>query len=492
MRNAFGPFVLDNDGKVLRRGAETIPLGRRGLALLKTLLASGGAPVSKEQLREQVWPGVVVEDVNLTVQITHLRKALGPRDDGQDWVVTVPRFGYRLALGEEAEARRSPVPMLAVVPFHNLGDDGDRQYVADGLVDELISALSRFRGFGVFSRSAARESPGKARDADYLLDGSLRIVGDEIRVVTTLADWEGRTLWSDRFSGRMEALFAFQDHVVRKVASIIEPRIQATELSRASRRPPGNVDAYDLYLRALAKLYVFEQTANAEAIALLDRAIAIEPENGTYLGFASWALEMRVSLGWPTPSNSDRERCVDYANKAIALAPEDASVLAHCSIALQLIGLEYQRGLAIAERAATLNPNDPVALVNAGLAHLLGGSLETALERLHYCIALQPNDAFEAMGIIAMTYGALGQYEEALAWARRALAINANYQPSHWLAAVSASRLGRNEEAQAALTTLMACHPGLTIAKLMRVRPLDKSRDAYLLDGLRALGMPAA
>ena len=142
MGNAFGPFVLDDERTVLYPGAETIPLGRRGFALLQVLLAHDGGPVSKEQLLAEVWPGLIVEDVNLSVQVAHLRKALGRTPDGQDWVVTVPRYGYRLLAADAAGQRASPVPMLTVLPFHNLTGDGSQQY----LVDELTSALSRFRG----------------------------------------------------------------------------------------------------------------------------------------------------------------------------------------------------------------------------------------------------------------------------------------------------------------------------------------------------------
>lgn len=487
MGNAFGPFVLDDERTVLYRGAETIPLGRRGFALLQVLLAHDGGPVSKEQLLAEVWPGLIVEDVNLSVQVAHLRKALGRTPDGQDWVVTVPRYGYRLLAADAAGQRASPVPMLAVLPFHNLTGDGSQQYLVDGLVDELSSALSRFRGFGVFSRGARLAS-----GADYVVEGSLRTVGPEIRVVITLANREGRTLWSDSFGGRLGELLSFQDHVVRQVASIIEPRIHATELSRAARKPPASLDAYELYLRGIAKLYAFDEPSNAEAISLLDRAIAIEPDNGTYLGFACWAVEMRISLGWPLLPEVDARRCIDLGNRAIERAGDDATVLAHCSVALQMIGLEYERGLAIAERAAALNPNDPVALLHAGLAHFLGGSLETALERLHYCIALQPNDAFEAMGIVACVYAALPRYDEALAWAKRSLAINSNYLPSHWIAVAAAFHLGREEEARTALRNMLARHPGTTVAGLQRVRPRDRRRDTPLYAALLGAGLPAA
>jgi DNA-binding winged helix-turn-helix (wHTH) protein/tetratricopeptide (TPR) repeat protein len=490
MRHAFGPFVLDEAGTVLCRGAETVPLGRRSLALLRALLQRNGEPVSKEQLRAEIWSGRVVEDVNLSVQVAHLRKALGRTAEGHEWVVTVPRFGYRLAASDPTDAAVGPLPMLAVLPFQNLGGDPQRQYIVDGFVDELISALSRFRGFGVFSRSARPPFVAAAGAAVYRLEGSVQVVAGVIRVVAMLADHAGRSLWSERFSGRADDLLAFEDHVVRGVASTITPRIQATELARSNRKPPASLDAYDLYLRGMARLYAFTAAANAEAIALLERAIAIEPDNGVYLGFCAWALEMRITLGWPVAPDIDDRRCVELANRAVELAGDDAVVLAHCGLALQLVGREYQRGLSVVERAVALNPNDPVALLHAGIAHYIGGRLDTALERLHACVALQPNHAYEAMGVIGNVMCTLGRFDEALASARRALAINANYEPGHWVAVAAPAQLGRLDEAKAALASMLARHPGLTLTKLTRVHPMEAAREDRLLEGLRLAGLP--
>jgi tetratricopeptide (TPR) repeat protein len=201
---------------------------------------------------------------------------------------------------------------------------------------------------------------------------------------------------------------------------------------------------------------------------------------------------LRYSQGYPELSGCDAERCVELANKAIERAGDDAAVLAHCGIALQLVAREYERGLAVAERGAALNPNDPVALGFAGLAQYLGGSLEVALERLRYCIALQPSEGFEAMGTIANVYAALGRHGDALEWAGRGLAINPNYQPCLWVTVGSAFHLGRREEARKALDHLLSRHPSLTVEGLKRVRPKDESRDEPMAEAMLAVGMPPA
>ena len=489
MSLAFGPFVLDEASGMLHRGREPVVLGRRGLALLQVLAGGNGVPVSKEELLAKVWSGRAVEDVNLTVQVAHLRKALGRTPEGSDWIVTVPRFGYRLAIDDVPSAGSVSLPMLAVLPFEYLSSDGGQQHLVNGLADELASALSRFRDFGIFSRHARPPFRSAAGATVYVLTGSVRIVAAVVRVVVMLADDTGRSLWSETFSGQIDDLLAFQDRVVRRVASTIQPHIHAAELSRSFRRPPASLDAYQLYLRGLARLYEFKAAANLEAASLLERAIAIEPDNGTYLGFCCWALEMRFGFGWPS-TNADRKRCIELADRAVERSPEDASVLAHCALALQLVARQYQRGLEVAERAAAINPHDPVARLNAGLAHYIGGSLDDAYERLLYCATLQPHRAYEAMGILSNVCCAMGRHDEGLVWAHRALSINANYQSCHWVAVAVPAHLGQREEARQALANLLERHPGLTITGLSQVGPQETSREDFVLEGLRIAGLP--
>ncbi|MBN9311100.1 winged helix-turn-helix domain-containing protein, partial [Devosia sp.] len=467
-------------------------------ALLERLLAARGRPVAKDELMASAWPGIVVEDGNLTVQIANLRKALGTTPDGQDWIATVPRLGYRLAAADEAATRVGP-PRIAVLPFLNLTGDPSQQYLADGLVEELASAFSRFRSFSVMARSAIHAHRSRVAGnvdsarllgVDYAVEGSLQTHGSELRVTIGLADHEDSILWSRSYRGSIDTLFDFQDAAVSDVAAIIEPRIRRAELQRARATRPANAAAYDLYLQAVAGIHAHDADDNAQAIELLDQAMALEPGNGTYAGFACWAREMRITMGWPRLPADDAERCVELANRAIADAADDAQILAHCGLAVQLVAREYERGLLVVERAAQLNPHDPVVLLNCGIAHYLGGSLETALALLHRTIALQPNHAFEAMGVIGNVCSALGDHESALAWARRGLAINDSYQPNHWVAVSAAAHLGRLDEAAAALRLLREKVPGLTVASLLVVRPSDTRRDQVIAEGLRLAGLP--
>jgi TolB-like protein len=216
----FGPFVME--AGALTREGRAVALGQRALALLEALAAAEG-PVDKAALIEAAWPGTIVEEGNLTVQIAALRKALGTRPDGSEWIVTVPRVGYRLVRTGATERTTShPVmvlPALAVLPFRNLGGDSSQDYFAEGLVEDIIAALSRFRSFAVIARSASavyKDRPVSAREAAtelgvrYILEGSVRKAGEQVRVTAQLVEGEtARQMWSERFEGTAKRRLRF-------------------------------------------------------------------------------------------------------------------------------------------------------------------------------------------------------------------------------------------------------------------------------------------
>jgi TolB-like protein/Tfp pilus assembly protein PilF len=499
---AFEPFVFDPGSATLMRDGQPVSLGQRGAALLGALLEAGGGIVSKAELMEAAWPSTIVEEGNLTVQVANLRKALGSRPDGTEWIATVPRVGYRLLRGEGAAAiEPTRLPTLAVLPFHNLSGDAEQDYFADGMVDDLITALSRFKSFAVIARSSSFAYKGRPTDvrqvaADlgvrYVLEGSVRRAGNRLRISAQLIDGaDGANLWAHNFDGVIDDVFEFQDRITASVASVVEPHIQNAEIERARRERPGSIAAYDLYLRAVSKLYLFQPEANAEAIRLLEKALEIEPENGVFLGFACWALEHRSTMAWSEFGPDDRERCLALAHEAVQRASNDATVLAHCGLAMQLIGHDYERGLVIADRAVELNPNDLVALINGGISHLVGGDLEQAKRLLHRAIEIHPNDAYEPMSGIANVHCCLGEYEQGLAWATRSAALRGNYVPTHWILVAANVHLGRLDAARKALAVLMKLSPGTSIRRFVTgPLPKEPQRAEMLIEGFRLAGMP--
>ena len=275
---SFGPFVLDRERQALLRDGQPVAIGHRGYLILEALLDANGGTVGKITLLERAWPGVVVEEANLTVQIGYLRKALGA--EGETLIVTVPRAGYRLVQPSSAAAVfvSSPaVATIAVMPFADLSSPPEQEYFADGVVDELITALSRFKSFAVVSRTSTFAYKHRATDiraaarelgVRYVLDGSVRRAGDRLRVTAQLLDSEsGAHLWAEKFDGATEDIFAFQDAITESVVGLVEPTIRKAEIERARRKAPSSLAAYDLFLRAIPAMYRMGREDYTSAIA---------------------------------------------------------------------------------------------------------------------------------------------------------------------------------------------------------------------------------
>lgn len=495
----FGPFAPDPASGRLLRDGQPLPLGQRALALLAALHAARGAPVAKEALIAAAWPGLAVEEGNLTVQIAALRRALGPGPSGQDWIVTVPRLGYRLAL--PAAPDLAAVPRLAVLPFTGDGDPtGD--WFATGIADDLVAALGRFRSFAVLSRQAAQAPQGALAQiasnlgADYLLTGSARRAGDRLRIVTELIDGTtGRVLWAERFDGEADRLFDAQDRIVARTATTLEPRIARAEIDRSLRRPATTLGAHDFYLRALALLHRETEPANREAEALLSRALALAPGHALYLAHASWVLEHRLTMAWPPLGPDDRARCLDFAAQAETGAEGDPVVLAHCALSFLQVGRDYDRGLALAEAAAEANPHSVIALLALGVCRLHGADAASALDPFARVIALSAGDPLRHIAHCGRADALFlaGDPEAAIAEAQRALAVNPSFDASHWILTAALSAAGRADEARAAAARLAALSPGITLARIRAAQParFPDARER-LIDGLRRAGLPEA
>ena len=508
-QHAFGPFTFDPARGTLRRGDETLALGGRAAAILQTLLDAGGAVVGKADLIDAAWPGLTVEEGNLTVQIAALRKALGAMPgDGGEWIVTVPRVGYRLVASANpgpGETRDDAPPALAVMPFRNLGGDSGDDYFADGVVADIVTALSRFRSFTVISHNATAALKGAAADirevaarlgARYVLEGSVRRAGERLRLNAQLVDGAtAASLWAGRFEGAIGEVFEFQDRITESVATTIRPVIDAAEIARSRRERAGSVAVYDLYLRALAQVQDESAEANAQAVALLDQALAREPDNAALLALAAWALEHRITVGWRPMGEDDAARCLDLARRGLARAGGDARLMVMCGMALLQTGREYDVAMAVMRSAAAINPNDLHVQAAAATAIMHCGDLDEALALMHRGLALAPNNPgghFFMTGI-AMISLIRGRYEEAADWASRSLALNAHFDPTWWMLIAATARLGRIDEARRLVGELERLAPGVTVARIARGQPAKHpERIAAVIDGLRLAGMAEA
>ena len=336
----LGPFRLDGEAQILFRGARPLALGERAVALLRVLVERAGAPVSKDALIEAAWPGVVVEESNLTVQVAALRRALGEEVGGERSIETLQRRGYRYVgpvSAAEGGSRvaaamlASPAPALperasvAVLPFANLSGDQDQEYFADGMVEDIITGLSRIKWLFVVARNSSFTYKGQAVNVKevgrelgvrYLLEGSVRRGGTRVRIAAQLVEAEtGAHVWAERYDRRFDDIFALQDEITLSVVGAIEPNLREAEITRIRRKRPDNLDAYDLVLRALPHAYVAMPEEVAKAMPLLGKALAIEPD---YAGAHSWLALCHESLyvraGF---REEDRTAAIHHARAAI-------------------------------------------------------------------------------------------------------------------------------------------------------------------------------
>ena len=331
---SFGRFRLDLTRRELRRDQKLVRLGSRALDILCVLASAGGKVVSKDELMERVWAGVVVEEHNIQVHISALRRALAEDGDGEGRIVTVSGRGYRFLgspdppaadnAGAEPSAPVAEQPSLAVLPFLNLSGDPEQEYFADGMVEEIITALSRIRWLSVVARNSSFTYKGQNVDVKrvgrelgvrYVLEGSVRKSGNRVRITCQLIHAaSGAHLWADHFDGPLADVFELQDKVAASVAGVIEPALQAAETARSAGRPTTDLTAYDLYLRAHALVWSSARQL-PEALGLLEQAIARDPQYGPALAWAAFCCYRLLLDGRSDDPAADRLKGADFAQK---------------------------------------------------------------------------------------------------------------------------------------------------------------------------------
>lgn len=501
----FGPYMLAVDRGVLQRDGLSVTLGQKGTTLLKVLIEAKGEIVTKDALMAAAWGETVVEEGNLTVQIAALRKAIAGLGNGGDLILTVPRLGYRLLSQQEISGEKhAAIPRLAVGSFRNLSADPEQDYFAAGIVADIAAGLSRFRSFAVVRLPQAIEGAGEADKAStagdlgvrYLLEGSIRKVANRIRIIAQLVEVpEGRHLWAQTYDGVLDDIFDFQDRITENVVGVVEPHVQQAEMERARRERPDSAAAYDIYLKALEGITNESEAGNAKAYALLQEGLAAEPDNALLLSHAAWALEHRTAAGWPPIGPDDREMCAFYVRRALEHAHGDAMIMAHCGIALLQTMREYDWAMRVLNAAVEANPNNLMVVARAGVGHLHCGDLKMALNLFHRANCLSPgeNGAHLPLCGIAHVHVQLGEDEEALLWAGRALASNPRFDPIYWALVTANVRLGRMEEARRCLGELRRLSSDVTIARIRDGQPaMDPSRLAPTLAALKLVGLPEA
>ncbi|HVH73949.1 MAG TPA: winged helix-turn-helix domain-containing tetratricopeptide repeat protein [Stellaceae bacterium] len=515
---AFENFRFDHSrGELLRLdrsgNAEPVAIGSRARDLLGLLVEERGL-VSKERILDRVWPGICVEEANLTVQISALRRILDRDRGGGSFIQTVHGRGYRFAapvrkvargvVPDIAEASAPAVPdkpSIAVLPFANLSGDRHQQYFADGMAEEIITALSHIRSLFVIARGSSFTYRGQAVDVQrvgrelgvrYVLAGSVRKSGRAVRIAAQLTEAETRLqLWADRFDGVLDRIFELQDSVATSVAAMIEPTMEANEISRSMRCPTDNLTAYDWYLRALPECFSYSAEPQLRALKAFEKAIACDPGFGRALALSASCRQLLACAGWGEDPQTNRRAAIDLARRALQVANNDPVVLAEAARVLAYFDdREVEAAISLVERAVALNPNYSRGWYWNGWVRLYAGDPELALAHFRTSLRLNPRHQTQSfMTGTGVAHFFCGRYQEACEALLEALNVAPGWPTTYRFLAAAYERLGRLTEAREVVERLRKLTPALASpADRSMMPPFRKHMDRYLESLRRAVG----
>jgi adenylate cyclase len=370
------------------------------------------------------------------------------------------RLGAKLTVSASAPLPLPDKPSIAVLPFQNLSGDPEQEYFADGMVEEITTALSRIRWLFVIARNSSFTYKGKAVDVKqvarelgvrYVLEGSVRKGGNRVRITGQLIDTStGAHIWADRFDGALDNIFDLQDLVASNVAGAIEPKLRQSEIERATRKPTESLDAWDLYLRALALRYKYTEESIREAIVMLRQALAIDPSFAPAAAMiGSCRMHQRAHRLAPV-RDAEIAEAVRLAKGAIDAGKDDPDALWMAGWTLSHLGGEPAMGANVIDRALTLNPNCTHAWMARGLVYIFQNRPDRAIEALERAIRLSPLDPWGSRAftsLMALAHFAAGRYEQAIQWADRSLAAQPGYRTGLMAKVISSAQLGRLDEA---------------------------------------------
>jgi TolB-like protein/class 3 adenylate cyclase len=396
----------------------------------------------------------------------------------------------------QAEPRPLPLPdkpSIAVLPFANMSGDPEQEYFADGMVEEIITALSRIRWLFVIARNSTFTYKGEAVDVKrvgrelgvrYVLEGSVRKGSGRVRITAQLIDAiTGTHLWADRFDGSLEDVFELQDRVAVSVAGVIEPALQAAEMRRSATRPTTDLGAYDLYLRALAVFYPITKEGMFEALGLLEQAIAIDRHYGPALSWAAYCHMRLVVDGWAEAPEPNRRKGVDLARQALQAAQNDPSVLANAAHVLAYFGEDIGAMIGLVDRALTLNPSFARGWYLSGVLRTYAGEHDLGIEHLETSLRLSPRERMgQPLAAMGRAHFFERRFDEAAAKLLLAIQDDPGFPTGYRYLAACYAHMGRLDEARAIVDRLRAITPLVMPSGAQFRNPEDRE---LLLSGLR-------
>ncbi len=523
MQFLFADHALDADRRELRRGSELIAIEPQVFDLLVYLLQNRDRVVSKDDLIASVWGGRIVSDSTLTSRINAARKAVGDSGKDQKLIRTVMRKGLRFVGSVRTEANgdkpahtvatppddlrapRAPMPLpdrpgIAVLPFANMSGDPEQEYFSDGISEDIIMALSKLRWFFVIARNSSfnfkgrsvhMKQVGEELGVGYVIEGSVRKDGDRVRITAQLNDVAtGGQIWAERYDRGLADVFAVQDEITEAIVAAIEPQLYAAENFHAQCKPPDSMDAWDLVMRALSHYWRVTRQDNVLAQALLEQAIAIDPNYGQAHGVLAASHALGAYMGW-----ADMATALQIAERAAraAVQADNEDPWAHHALgSVYLLTRRFDNSLAEFELALRLNPNFSLAQGIYGLALAFCGRWEEADEAARRALRLSPRDPSSALyyGIASYAQFVGRNYDEAIRLARVAIRFRGDYVGGHRLLTAAASMAGQTEVARAALQELRRAQPNISLAWIASELPFKREADRqHYLEAFRRAGL---
>jgi TolB-like protein len=522
LRYLFEDYALDTDRRELRRGTEVIPLTPQVFDLLAYVIRNREAVVSKDDLITAIWDGRIVSESALTTRINAARTAIGDSGEQQRLIKTLPRKGIRFVgiVREEKKPVGAPAthhitrppgaslalpdkPSIAVLPFTNFSGDALQDYFTDGVVEDIITELSRFPELFVIARNSSFTYKGQSVDVRdigrdlgvrYVLEGSVRKVASRVRMTGQLIDAaSGVHIWADRFESALDDIFALQDQMTESVVGAIAPRLERAEIERAKRTPTENLSAYDCFLRGMAAWHDWTQPSHNTALTLFYRAIELDPEFGRAYALAAGCYLMRKSSGWIIDRAAEIVETERLARLGADLGRTDAVALAWSAHALALVVGDIKTGVALIDHALLLNANLAVAWQRSGWLRIYAGDCALAIEHLQRAMRLNPLDPLMHLAHAAMAFGYffLDDFDEAAAWAERALHLRANWPAALRVLAMSNALAGRDQAARQAMSRLRQVQPRLRVSNLHEQIFLHRPEHMVMyVEAMRKAGLP--
>jgi adenylate cyclase len=413
-------------------------------------------------------------------------------------------FGVRLDGASARPALALPdKPSIAVLAFQNMSGDPEQEYFADGMVEDIITGLSRTKSLFVIARHSTFTYRGKAVDIKqvgrelgvrYVLEGSVRKAGNRVRITGQLIDAAtGAHLWADRFDSQLEDIFDLQDRVTSSVIGAISPQLERAEIARAQRKPTESLQAYDYYLRALASLYRFTREENIEALKLTKIAHGLDPEFTLSYALGATCYTQRKGFGWGTDAAQEIAEARRLARRAIELDKDDPTVLAGAGQALAFVVGEVEEGAALVSRAINLDPNLAIARNWRGWIHVYLGEVDAAIAQFQVALRLSPLDPRINMAQTGLAFAHFfaGRNEDASTWAATAVRQQQNYLTAQFILAACHAMSGRIEEAREVCARAMQLNPAQRISRIKDRTPFRRAQDIErLAQACRIAGMP--